>query len=96
MLGISFCLDSKHYFCLKCTARQENKADLYALWVLLKDTEERGLEHFQVFRNSKLMSHERLEKSTVQHWKPRSKCYSESSEGGKRPFWVYLIYSCLS
>ena len=96
MLGLSFCLDSKHYFCLKCTAGKENRAELYALWVLLKAVEERGLEHFQFFGDSKLMSHERLGKSTVQHWKPRSKYYYESSEGGKRPFWVYFIYSCLS
>jgi len=91
MLGLSFFLDSKHYFHLKCTVGQENMAELYALWVLLKAAEERGLEHFQVFGDSKVMSHERLGKSTVQHWKPRSKCYYESSEGGKRPFWVYFI-----
>ena len=62
MLGLSFFLDSKHYFCLKCTARQENMAELYALWVSLKAAEERGLEHFQVFGDSKLMTHERLGK----------------------------------
>ena len=79
MLWLSFCLDSKHYFCLKCTIGQENRAELYALWVLLKAAEERALEYFQVFGDSKLMSHERLGKSIVQHWKPRSKCYYESS-----------------
>ena len=73
MLGLSFCLDSKHYFHLKCTVGQENMAELYALWVLLKVAEERGLEHFQVFGDSKIMSHERLGKSIVQHWKPWSK-----------------------
>ena len=62
MLGLSFCLESKHYFRLKCTARQENREELYALWVLLKAAEERGLEHFQVFGDSKLMIHERLGK----------------------------------
>ena len=67
MLGLSFCLDSKHYFRLKCTAGKENKAGLYALWVLLKAAKERGLEHFQVFGDSKVMNHERLGKSTVQH-----------------------------
>ena len=65
MLGLSFCLDSKHYFHLKCTVGQENREKLYALWVLLKVVEERGLEHFQVFGDSKIMSHERLGKSTV-------------------------------
>ena len=65
VIRLSFCLDSKHYFRLKCTARQENKEKLYALWVLLKAAEERGLEHFQFFGDSKLMSHERLGKSTV-------------------------------
>ena len=88
MLGLSFCLDSKHYFCLKCTTGKENRAELYALWVLLKDAKERGLEHFQVFGDSKLMSHERLGKSIVKHWKPRYKCYYDSSEGGNcMPGW---------
>ena len=62
MLGLSFCLATKYYFHLKCIAGQENRAKLYALWVLLKAAEERGLEHFQVYGDSKLMSHERLGK----------------------------------
>ena len=54
MLGLSFSLDSNHYFHLKYAYGKDNMAELYALWVLLKATEERGLEHFQVFGDSKL------------------------------------------
>ena len=55
MLGLSFCLDSNHYFHLKYASRKDNRSELYAPWVLLKAAEERGLEHFQVFGDSKLM-----------------------------------------
>ena len=55
MLGLSFSLDSNHYFHLKYAYGKDNMAELYALWVLLKAVEERGLEHFQVFGDSKLM-----------------------------------------
>ena len=53
--GLSFWLDSNHYFHLKYASGKDNRVELYALWVLLKAAEERGLEHFQVFGDSKLM-----------------------------------------
>ena len=55
MSGLSFCLDSNHYFHLEYASGKDNRAELYALWVLLKAAEERYLEHFQVFSDSKLM-----------------------------------------
>ena len=42
-------------FHLKCASGKDNREKLYALWVLLKSAEERGLEHFHVFGDSKLM-----------------------------------------
>ena len=55
MSGLSFFLDSNHYFHLKYASGKENRVELYALWVLLRAAEERGLEHFQVYGDSKLM-----------------------------------------
>ena len=55
MSGLSFLLDSNHYFHLKYASGKENRVEIYALWVLLKSVDERGLEHFQVFGDSKLM-----------------------------------------
>ena len=43
-LGLSFCLESNHYFHLKYTSGKDNREELYALRVLLKAVEERGLE----------------------------------------------------
>ena len=54
MSGLSFFLDLNHYFHLKYASGKDNREELYALWVLLKAAEERGLEHFHVFGDSKL------------------------------------------
>ena len=49
--------DSYHYFTLKYIAGQgsNNHAEFYALWILLKNVEEKWLNHVQVYGDSKLM-----------------------------------------
>lgn len=49
--------DSSPYLLLKYAERQgtDNHAEFYALWLLMKIAEDRGIKHFQVFGYSKLM-----------------------------------------
>ena len=54
-VGSILLLRFKSLFSFRVRFWKDNRVELYALWVLLKAAEERGLEHFQVFGDSKLM-----------------------------------------
>ena len=57
VVGSIMHINSSHYFLLKYVAEQgtNNRAEFYALWILMKVTKEKERKHLQVYRDSKIL-----------------------------------------